>query len=295
MVFFLKEKFMGYLLALIPALGWGCQSIVMQKIGGKFTNKVMGMVMTTAVFAVIIFPFKHPTTITSNLIIGSFLCGLFWIVGQLLQVKAFDLVGVSMAMPISTGEQLLGTTLMGTLYFHEWLFGWQFILGIGALILIISGIYLTTYSSEKKEKNMNLKLGLIVLTISSLGLIGYAVIPRVFNLNSWDILLPQSIAMLITMLIIAGFKKDRRILDTKTWQNMVTGIFFAVANIAILFSNEVNGVAVGYTLSQLNVIVATLGGLLILHEKKSKSELNFTLIGLALIVIGAVMIGATKN
>ncbi|GEO46261.1 GRP family sugar transporter [Companilactobacillus kimchii] len=286
---------MGYLLALIPALGWGFQSIVMQKIGGKFTNKVMGMAMTTFVFAVIIFFFKHPTTVNSNLIIGSFLCGLFWIVGQLLQVKAFDLVGVSMAMPVSTGEQLLGTTLMGALYFHEWQSGWQFILGIGALAFIIVGIYLTTYSNEKKEKNINLKSGLIVLTISSLGLIGYAVIPRIFDLNSWDILLPQSIAMLITMFIIAGVQKNRKILDVKTWQNMVTGIFFAIANIAILFSNEVNGVAVGYTLSQLNVIVATLGGLLILHEKKSKRELFFTLIGLVLIVVGAIMIGATKE
>ena len=34
---------MGILIALVPALGWGFQSIVMQKIGGKFTNKVMGL------------------------------------------------------------------------------------------------------------------------------------------------------------------------------------------------------------------------------------------------------------
>lgn len=286
---------MGYLLALIPALGWGLQSIVMQKIRGKFTNKVMGMVMTTFVFAIIISFFKHPTVVTSNLIIGSTLCGISWIIGQLLQVKSFDLVGVSMAMPISTGEQLLGTTLIGALYFHEWQSAWQFIFGIGALVLIISGIYLTTYSDQRKKQNVNLRSGLIVLTISALGLIGYAVIPRVFHLNSWDILLPQSIAMLVTMFIVAGFQKDRKILGVKTWQNMTTGIFFAIANVAILFSNEINGIAVGYTLSQLNVIVATLGGLLILHEHKSAKELRFTLVRLLLIVTGAILIGVTKN
>lgn len=60
---------MGYLIALIPALGWGFQSIVMQKIGGKFTNKVMGMVITTFIFSVVIAFFKHPASITPNLII----------------------------------------------------------------------------------------------------------------------------------------------------------------------------------------------------------------------------------
>lgn len=286
---------MGYLIALIPALGWGFQSIVMQKIGGKFTNKVMGMVLTTFVFSIVIAFFKHPAAITPNLIIGSVLCGIFWSIGQLLQVKSFDLVGVSAAMPISTGEQLFGTTLIGALYFHEWKTGWQFTLGIIALVLIIFGIYMTTYSDGKAQKGSNIKLGLIILTISSLGFIGYAVIPRIFNLNGWDVLVPQALSMLITTSVIVGFQKDSDMFGVKTWQNMLTGVFFAIANVAILFSNAMNGVAVGFTLSQLNVIVATLGGLLILHEHKSHKELIYTLSGLLLVVVGAVMIGITKN
>lgn len=285
---------MGYLIALIPALGWGFQSIVMQKIGGKFTNKVMGMVISTFLFAVVIAFFKRPV-ITTDLIVGSVLCGIFWSVGQILQVKSFDLVGVSMAMPISTGEQLFGTTLIGALYFQEWKSGWQYTLGIIALVLIIFGITMTTYSDNKAQKGSNVKLGLIILTISSIGFIGYAVIPRIFDLNGWDVLLPQSISMLITTCILVGFQKDNQMFGTKTWQNMLTGVFFAIANVAILFSNAINGVAVGFTLSQLNVIVATIGGLMILHEHKSKKELVFTLCGLLLVVIGAVMIGITKN
>lgn len=286
---------MGYLIALIPALGWGFQSIVMQKIGGKFTNKVMGMVITTFIFSVVIAFFKHPASITPNLIIGSVLCGIFWSIGQLLQVKSFDLVGVSAAMPISTGEQLFGTTLIGALYFHEWKSGWQFTLGIIALVLIVFGIYMTTYSDGKVKKGSNLKLGLILLTVSSIGFIGYAVIPRIFDLNGWDVLVPQALSMLITTSVIVGFQKDSDIFGVKTWQNTLTGVFFAIANIAILFSNAMNGVAVGFTLSQLNVIVATIGGLLILHEHKSHKELIYTLSGLLLVVVGAVMIGITKK
>jgi len=286
---------MGYLIALVPAFGWGFQSIVMQKIGGKFTNKVMGMVITAFLFSLFIAIFKHPTSITPNLIIGSVLCGACWSIGQLLQVKSFDLVGVSATMPISTGEQLLGTTLVGAFYFHEWTTGMQFTLGITALVLIMIGITMTTYTDNKTKTGSNFKLGLLILTASSLGLIGYAIIPRIFNLNSWDVLVPQTFAMVVTTSIVVGFQHDNVIFDKATWKNMLTGAFFAVANVAILFSNAMNGVAVGYTLSQLNVIVATIGGLLILHEHKSKKELIYTLSGLLLVVGGAIMIGVTKK
>ncbi|MGV7654284.1 GRP family sugar transporter, partial [Mycobacterium kansasii] len=43
------------LLGLVPARGWGMQAIVMQIVGGKFTNKVMGMVTGNLIFAAIIF------------------------------------------------------------------------------------------------------------------------------------------------------------------------------------------------------------------------------------------------
>ena len=38
------------LIALVPALGLGFQVICMQLIGGKYTNKVMGMAIVTLIF-----------------------------------------------------------------------------------------------------------------------------------------------------------------------------------------------------------------------------------------------------
>ena len=54
-----------------------------------------------------------------------------------------------------------------------------------------------------------------------------------------------------------------------------------------LFSNPVNGVAVGWTLADMNLIFATLGGLFILHEKKTTKELRFVVAGMALIAAGS--------
>ena len=101
--------------------------------------------------------------------------------------------------------------------------------------------------------------------------------------------------MLVCTMILVAFQKDNDMFGKKSWQNMLTGVFFALANITVLFSNQLNGVAVGWTLSQMNVIVSTLGRLWFLHEARTHKEMKFTIIGLALVVIGAVMIGITRQ
>ena len=62
-----------------------------------------------------------------------------------------------------------------------------------------------------------------------------------------------------------------------------------------MLSNVRNGLALGFTLTQMNVVIATLGGLLFLREEKTKKELFLTLLGLVLVVLGGVLIGITKK
>ena len=158
------------------------------------------------------------------------------------------------------------------------------------------GVAFTTVEDNKTEKggSSNLKKGMLILIISSIGQAGYAVLPRVFDLNGGDVLLPQSIAMTAGVMLLSSFEKDNDMFGKKTWQNMLTGICFSVANVGLLFSNQINGVAVGFTLSQLNVVVSTIGGIWFLHEVKTKHEMKYTMWGLALVVLGAVLIGITK-
>lgn len=284
------------ILGLVPALGWGIQAIVMQKIGGRFTNKVMGMVTGSVIFALVIFVFHRPTAITSQLVIGSVLSGIFWSIGQILQVRSFDVLGVSAVMPISTGEQLIGTILFGVFYFREWTRTSQYYFGVTAVFLIIVGVIIISIRSGNTEgQTVHSTIGgLIMLTVSSLGLIGYAVIPRIFKLNGWDMLLPQSVSMWIVIAFIVSKVKNNQMWYLKSWQNILTGLCFAIANLTILLSNEYNGIAIGYTLSQLNVVVATLGGIFILNETNSIAKKRRIIIGLTLIVTGAILIGLTK-
>ena len=283
---------MDILIALVPALGLGFQVICMQLIGGKYTNKVMGMAIVTLLVGIGVYLVKQPV-LTPVLWLGAALSGIGFCIGIILQVKSFSLVGVSMTMPISVGEQLVGTALVGALCFHEWTTVNQWLLGIGALILIVIGIAMTAYQ-ERHDQGSNVKKGLLYLLISSLGFVAYASFPTAFHLGGWDMVFPQAVAIFVAMIILCSFEKRPQLFATKTWQNMATGVCFAIANLGIIFSNEINGVAVGYTMSQLNVIISTLGGLWILHEAKTPKEVKMIIAGVILVVAGGIMIGVTK-
>jgi glucose uptake protein GlcU len=79
--------------------------------------------------------------------------------------------------------------------------------------------------------------------------------------------------------------------QSQSYYNMIDGIVFSAAALTILLSKAHNGSAIATTLSQTNIIIATLGGLLILHEKQQKKDLITTLLGMGLVVCGGVIIG----
>jgi glucose uptake protein GlcU len=85
--------------------------------------------------------------------------------------------------------------------------------------------------------------------------------------------------------------KNCPFIQSRSYFNMIDGLVFASAALTILLSKAHNGTATATTLSQSNIIIATLGGLFILKERKPKKELASTLSGLTLVVAGAVIVG----
>ena len=269
------------LIGLIPALGWGFQGIIMQKIGGTTANKQMGMVLTALVMSIFV-ALVDPIAWSPALIAAAAVNGIPWAIAQILQIKSFDYLGVSRAMPLTSGMQLILTSVIGAFYFNEWPQAWQMGVGFAGIALIIVGTVLTTYTEagQKTTSKSDIRKGVIITAISSALYVAYATAARFFNVDSFQILLPQALFMLAATIVISIIVSKRDSVDgvfgrvegvfgLKSWQNMLTGVLWSVANIAVLFSNQVNGVAVGWTLANMNLIFATLGGLFILHEKKT--------------------------
>lgn len=294
------------LIGLIPALGWGFQGIIMQKIGGTTANKQMGMVLTALVMSIVV-ALVDPIAWSPALIAAAAVNGIPWAIAQILQIKSFDYLGVSRAMPLTSGMQLILTSVIGAFYFNEWPQAWQMSVGFAGIALIIVGTVLTTYTEAGQEttSKSDIRKGVIITAISSALYVAYATAARFFNVDSFQILLPQALFMLAATIVISIVVSKRDSVDgvfgrvegvfgLKSWQNMLTGVLWSVANIAVLFSNQVNGVAVGWTLANMNLIFATLGGLFILHEKKTPKELKFVIAGMIIIAAGGIAIGATK-
>lgn len=289
-----KDLKMDIILALLPALFWGSIVLFNVKLGGGPYSQVLGTTFGALIFSIGIYFFVKPEL--SPIVFGvGIVSGLFWALGQVNQLKSIDLIGVSKTMPISTGMQLVSTTLFGVIVFHEWSTTMSVILGILALISIIIGIVLTSLPNpeEKKEEHgSNLKKGILILLVSTFGYLVYVVIVRLFNVSGWSALLPQAIGMVIGGVLLTFKHKP---FNKYAIRNIIPGLIWAAGNMFLFISQPRVGVATSFSLSQMGIVIATLGGIFILGEKKTKRQLIAIIIGIVFIVAAGIMLGIAKR
>lgn len=279
---------MNILIALIPALGWGIQPLILGKIGGKPSNQILGTGIGALIVGLIINFTMSPNPIPTNVFLISLLSGIFWVIGQVGQYKALKLIGVSKTMPLTTGLQLIGTSIISIIFFGEWASNISKVGGAFAILLLIIGAVLTSFSEENTSKSTFYK-GLMILTLTSVGYWVYSALPKMVNASGLSIFFPQMLGVFIGATVYTLFSNRSAFKATVSWKLVVIGLTFSVSALAYIFAAQANGVVTAFIMTQLNVVVATLGGLLILKESKTHKELIFTLLGLVLIVVGSVI------
>lgn len=279
--------------ALLPAIFWGSLVLVNVKIGGGPYTQTLGTTLGALLFSIGLYIYD-PVHLDMKTIIIGLISGFFWVLGQGGQLKTIDVIGVSKTLPISTGMQLVATTLFGALIFKEWDSGKSVTLGIIALVLIVTGVIFTSIKgkNEKDDDKGNLKKGILTLLVSTFGYLVYVVIVRLFGIDGWSVLLPQGIGMVIGGLVLTAKHKP---FNTYALKNILPGLIWAAGNMFLFISQDKVGVATSFTLSQMSVVVATLGGIFILKEHKTKRQLVFISIGIILIIISAVLLGISKS
>lgn len=279
------------LLALIPALGWGIQPIFLRKIGGDATNHVLGFGLGAVVMGLLVQFIFQPAAISWQTFLIAFVSGAFWAFGQSGQVRGYEIIGVSKTMPISTGLQLVGTSIIGVVAFGEWPGLTNKLFGFLAIAILIAGAYLTSVEPKDGSSagNQNMARGLQVLTFTSIGYWAYSVAPRLVNAGGLSIFLPQMLGILAGAIIYTLVVRREAFKEKESWLSGFVGIIFGIASLAYIFSAQANGVTIGFILTQLNVVIATLGAVFILREKKNPTQMRLTYIGLLLIVGASVI------
>lgn len=285
---------MGILFALVPVFAWGSVGLVSGKIGGDANQQTLGMTLGAFLFAAIAFLFMRPTLDIKTIFVG-LLAGFLWSLGQNFQFRGMKMMGVSATLPISTGMQLVLTTLIGVFIFHEWQTSKDVIFGFIALGCLILGATLTAKQDPNRELThgpmLNFQKGLRALLVSSLGYATYNAVINFFGVNAEAVILPQALGMIIGAFIFAG-KKIK--IEKVVFKNMATGLLWGLGNICMLKAMSLIGLAVSFSLSQTGIIISTLGGIYLLGEKKTKLEMRYIILGCLLVICGGILLGYLK-
>ena len=72
---------------------------------------------------------------------------------------------------------------------------------------------------------------------------------------------------------------------------LLSGVVWALGNIALLRSTSIVGVAAGFTFSQLGFVIATLGSIFLLKEPRTRREIAVVFAGIAAALAGVVLMG----
>lgn len=286
---------MSIVFALIPMFAWGSIGLVSGKLGGEANQQTLGMTIGAFLFSLIVFFVTMPT-IDGWIVVIGLLSGLCWSVGQNGQFHGMKYLGVSVGLPLSTGMQLILNTIAGALFFGEWTQSRDYLLGITALILLVTGAYLTARQDgeqmpETENKMLDFPRGFRSLISSTIGYGAYTIIITWAGIDPLAIILPQSIGMLIGASFFA-LRKTK--VNRAVWKNTLSGLLWGIGNVCMLITVQQIGLAVGFSLSQMGIIISTLGGIFLLGEKKTKKEFKYVVFGCLLVIFGGILLGYMK-
>ena len=286
---------MSIVFALIPMFAWGSIGLVSGKLGGDANQQTLGMTIGAFLFSLIVFFVTMPT-IDGWIVVIGLMSGLCWSVGQNGQFHGMKYLGVSVGLPLSTGMQLILNTIAGALFFGEWTQSRDYLLGITALILLVTGAYLTARQDgeqmpETENKMLDFPRGFRSLISSTIGYGAYTIIITWAGIDPLAIILPQSIGMLIGASFFA-LRKTK--VNRAVWKNTLSGLLWGIGNVCMLITVQQIGLAVGFSLSQMGIIISTLGGIFLLGEKKTKKEFKYVVFGCLLVIFGGILLGYMK-
>ncbi|WP_022867536.1 GRP family sugar transporter [Schaalia vaccimaxillae] len=292
---------MDVLLALTPSILFGFQTTLTGKFGaGNERQKVLGTVIGAFMLALVVTPFlsvcwdptKAAIAFGTGLLVGWGLCD---------QLRCFSVLGVSRTMPITTGGQLLGMAAGAIILFGEWRRGAAMPVGLLAIAVLVAGIaLLAKREAGSSTDSLDWRRGAFLLITSTFAFTAYVLIGRWFDLEGGQILLPQAAGYAlycISYFAVQAWREPNSVqsFDRRFVPLILLGAVWGTAVILLQVGSASVGVATGFTLSQLGILISTPLGIWWLGEKRTQRELVWTAIGVVLVIAGAVLTGVAKG
>ena len=296
---------MWFVVAFLPSVAFGSMSLLTMVLRGNERQQTMGMIMGGFLVSVVLLPFLGVPSSLLHWVIG-FVAGVMLAVGIHFQIQCFHVIGVSRTMPVSTASQLILMSLLGVLLLGEWRSPGALPLGMLAMALLVVGVVLITWTQKRpdtvdEENKLDWPRGVLYLVISTLPLVGYLILLRWFEVDALEGFFPVLVGTLVAAFVLTmpQFTPALGGVDTRwnrdiLWQ-LIPGVLWGTGLVVMQYMSQKVGVATGFTLSQLGMIISTVGGIIILKEHRTRKELWVVAAGIAFLVTGAILIGITKG
>lgn len=152
-----------------------------------------------------------------------------------------------------------------------------------------------------EQPAINWRRGFIQTTISTVLFVVSLTMIRWFEVDPIKSFAPQGLGWLVAGFVgtFPFFTKELGPVDNrwskKTLWSVLPGFMWATGLLIVQFSQMKVGVAIGFSFSQLGVVISTVGGIWLLGETRTKKELRVIGIGVVLLVIGALVLGLAKS
>jgi len=267
--------FYGLGFALLAAAGWGTYFVPVKKAGLNNIFQLQGGIGIGAIiFALAMLPFYGSPTID----IYGVSAGVIWVTASVLMMIAVRHIGMARAAPIDGSLVIITSFLWGLLFFKEQLGSLLF--AIIGLVLLVIGMPLIAVG-EKKDGN---KKGYILAVIAGL-LWGAIFVPLKLaeTLESTFFSMAFTIFILSIILMIA----TRQFVTKDIAVGTAAGVMWNAANLTSFIAIASLGLAIGYPLTQLAILIAVLWGLLYFKEVTQKKSSLAIYAGAAVVLIGS--------
>ena len=286
---------MHILIALLPSLLWGTMALLNAAFPTDPRRQNTFVIAGGGAASLLTSPLAGAAWSPRSLVWGS-LSGLLWSIGIVLVIKGFQTWGASRTMPLTTALQLALNGLIGVVLLGEWRAPGAMGLGLGAIVLVIAGGAAGAWQEGDGAGSGPgpgaRRIGALATVCSAVFLAVYPGMLRLARVSSADAVGPMGIGLLVGAVIASCVLPDNDPLrGPGAIPALLSGVVWALGNIALLRSTAIVGVAAGFTFSQLGFVIATLGSIFLLKEPRTRREIAVVLAGIAAALAGVVLMG----
>jgi glucose uptake protein len=286
----------GIILALLAAIFWGSINVPVLKL--KESSFIINTFSTTAAFliAFAVYFVTLPVIKVETFIYG-LISGILWSIASTLVLMSMKKIGIGKVAAITASTQIIIASVFGILIFNEIINKGMtnlFVASLGILFVVI-GIYTVSSINEKKNDKFN-KTGLILAFISGI-MFSFHILPiRFAQADPLAIILPMTFGMCSTAwILVILIEKEVKTTLLAIKRSMFSGSIWLIGNYLDFFAIGMIGLAKGFSLGQLLVLVSTLWSVFYFREFMKKRSILLLMISAVIIILGAVLLAFAKT